>query len=253
MQIHFSREAEGVALVELDAPPANPLSMPLRRHLEEVLDGIEDDTAIRAVILTGRGKGFCAGDDLTEALGRPADQRIHAIEHFNQLMDRIEGLRVPVIAAVNGFATGGGLELALACDIRLCSDRAFFAAAGVNVGLAASFYRLPRLIGLGPAKSVLLTGDRIEATRAYELGLVTGVHAPEDLVDAARALARRIATRAPLSVEATKRLSGRALDFTADEMARQASPVLTALSLSADHAHALEAFSLNQTPNFTRS
>jgi enoyl-CoA hydratase/carnithine racemase len=111
-----------------------------------------------------------------------------AVEHF-QLMDTVEALRVPVIAAIDGWCFGGGLELALACDIRLASDRAVFAASGVNMGLMASAARLPRLIGVARAKAHLLTGAQFGPARALADGIVTAVHAPERLLGAAFHLA----------------------------------------------------------------
>jgi enoyl-CoA hydratase/carnithine racemase len=131
------------------------------------------------------------------------------------MLDALEGFRAPVIAAINGATVGGGLEFALACDIRIASTDAFFVAAGVNVGLIVSFWRLPRVVGMGPAKEILLTGARYDAQQALNWGLVTEVHAPDALLPAALTKARRIATRAPLSVEATKSSVTRAfeLDF----------------------------------------
>jgi len=196
MTIHFTRPAPHVALAELDLPPTNALGAGMRRLMIEGLAAIEADLDVRCVVLTGRGKLFCAGNDLRELANRAPDD-LSPISDFNALMGRIESLRMPVIAAVNGGALGGGLDLALACDIRLAAEGASFTASGVNVGLMASVGRLPRLIGVGPAKAMLLTGAPVDAATALRLGLVTGVYAGDRLLDEALKLAARIASRAP--------------------------------------------------------
>jgi enoyl-CoA hydratase/carnithine racemase len=245
--IHVSRPTGSILLVELDAPPANALGLAMRAELLRILDEIAGDDDTRAVVLTGRGGVFCAGDDLREASTRQAagkaGESLEAVEDFNRLMDWVEALRVPVIAAVDGWCFGGGLELALACDIRLASDRAVFAASGVNIGLMASTTRLPRLIGVARAKAHLLTGAQFGPERALADGVVTAVHPPERLLPEAFHLAEWIASRAPLAVEATKRVvDGRA--YVEEE--------LPALVASADHREAVAAFMAKRAALFRR-
>ncbi|RYF95227.1 MAG: enoyl-CoA hydratase/isomerase family protein [Caulobacteraceae bacterium] len=240
MVLHVSRPSAAVVLLEMDQPPVNALGMAARGELAAALDDADADLAVRCIVLTGRGQAFCAGDDLIEAAGRGAGG-LEAVHHFNGLMARVEAARVPVIAAINGFCLGGGLELALACDIRLSSPGAIFTASGVNVGLMASVKRLPRLIGEGPAKALLLSGAPVDAETALIRGLVTGLHRP--VVKAALALADRIASRAPLSVEAVKRVVGRPFDERAE---------LATLFHSEDHQAALAAFAAKRTPSFNR-
>lgn len=249
--IHVSRPTGSILLVELDAPPANALGLTMRAELLRILDEIAGDDDTRAVVLTGRGGVFCAGDDLREASARQAangpagkgGEPLEAVEDFNRLMDWVEALRVPVIAAVDGWCFGGGLELALACDIRLASDRAVFAASGVNIGLMASATRLPRLIGVARAKAHLLTGAQFGPERALADGLVTAVHPPADLLPEAFRLAEWIASRAPLAVEATKRvIDGRS--YVEEE--------LPALVASADHREAVAAFMAKRAALFRR-
>ncbi len=240
MTLHVSQPSPAVLLLEMDQPPVNALGMAARAELSAALDAADADLGVRCIVLTGRGQAFCAGDDLIEAAGR-GEAGLEAIHHFNALMARIEAARAPVVAAINGFCLGGGLELALACDIRLSSPDAIFTASGVNVGLMASVRRLPRLIGEGPAKAMLLTGAPVDAETALIRGLVTGLHRP--VVKDALTLADRIATRAPLSVEAVKRVVGRPFDERAE---------LAGLFHSEDHQAALAAFARKQTPTFTR-
>lgn len=237
--LHVSRPAAAVVLLELDAPPANGLGMTLRGQLSDAVTAINADLAVRAVVLTGRGGAFCAGDDLREAAGRGAGQ-LDAVLAFNGLMDEVEACRVPIIAAIDGWCLGGGLELALTCEVRIASDRASFAASGVNIGLMASVARLPRLIGEARAKAHLLTGASFDAARALADGVVTDVHRPDALMPAALQLAERIASRAPLSVEATKRAVARVEVDVAPLVA------------SADHAEAMAAFREKRSAVFGR-
>lgn len=246
--VHIERISDAITRLGLDNPPMNPLGPEMRATFMAALDEVERNDALRCLIVTGRGRAFCSGDDLKQAAGKGED-----LAGFGRLLDRVEGSRVPVIAAVNGWCVGGGFELALCCDIRLASTEARFVCAGVNVGLMASTYRLPRLIGESRAKSMLLTGLPHDAETAERYGLVTGLHAPEGLQDAAVALAERIATRAPLSVEATKRTAHRALDLSPEESGRIWGDELRILRRSNDHKAALEAFRERRDPVFTRS
>jgi len=249
--IHFSRPAGHTALIEIDAPPTNALGRDLRRAFLSHLDAIAQDDTIRAVVITGRGKSFCSGDDLKEREAARSGGEDPALS-FAALLERIENLRLPVIAAINGWAVGGGLELTLCCDVRIAAADAQFVCAAVNVGLIASAYRLPRLIGVGPAKHMLLTGSPFEASVVQRFGLVTEVVPSDKLHEASLMLADRIATRAPLSVEATKRVASKALDLDSDEAARALAKEFQMLVKSADHAEALAAFREKRPPQFRR-
>jgi len=240
--IHLSRPEAGVALVELDTAPANVLAMAERARLLEAFAAIEADRAVRVAILTGRHGAFCTGDDLAESLSRDVEAQTAAILHFLDMCDRIASARVPVIAAVDGWCVGGGLELALACDIRLASDRASFACSAVRMGLTASAGRLTRLIGESRAKPHLLTGAPFDAARALADGVVAEVHPAEALLDTALDMARVIASRAPLAIEATKRVASRASTTEAE---------IPALAATADHAEARSAFIAKRAAAFT--
>jgi enoyl-CoA hydratase/carnithine racemase len=250
-QIHVSRPGDAVVLIEIDNPPSNALAEALRRQLEAELDGIEADLSVRCVVLTGRGKGFSAGDDLREAAARGDDRA--SLGQFGRMLDKVESLRVPVIGAINGHAVGGGLELALCCDIRLAAAQARFLAAGVNVGLMASVYRLPRLVGTEAASRMILTGSPIDADRALAIGLVSEVRPGEQLPGAALDLARRIATRAPLSVEASKRMIRQAFDLRPEAAREAAGREVRVLARSHDHREGLAAFAAKREPVFKRS
>jgi enoyl-CoA hydratase/carnithine racemase len=246
--VHIEHLSQAVVLLEIDNPPMNPLGMEMRATFMAALDEVETNDALRCLIVTGRGRAFCAGDDLKNV--SPAGEDLAG---FGRLLDRLEATRVPVIAAVNGWCVGGGFELACCCDIRLASTEAKFVCAGVNVGLMASTYRLPRLIGVSRAKAMLLTGLPHDAEAAERYGLVTGLHAPDELRPAAIALAERIASRAPLSVEATKRTAGRAPDLSPEDANRMLGQELRVLRRSNDHKAAVAAFRERRDPVFSRS
>ncbi len=231
--IHLSRPDPAIALVELDTAPANVLAMAERARLLEAFAEIKADKAVRVAVLAGRNGAFCTGDDLAESLSRDVAAQAAAILHFLEMCDRVAACRVPVIAAVDGWCIGGGLELALAADIRLASDRASFACSAVRMGLTASAGRLTALIGESRAKPHLLTGAPFNAARALADGTVAEVHPAEELLDAALAMAAVIASRAPLAVEATKRVASGVSTTQAET---------PGLAASADHAEARAAF-----------
>ncbi len=244
--IHLEHPSAHVCVLTLDNPPMNPLGGAMRETFLKLLDEVDSSADLRCLVVTGEGRAFCTGADLTSIGGED-------LSTFGRLLDRIEASRIPVIAAVNGWCAGGGVELALCCDIRIASTAAGFICAGVNMGMIASAYRLPRLIGQGPAKAMLLTGLPHDAETALRFGLVTAVHPPEELKAAAIALAERIASRAPLSVEATKRVSGRAIDLAPEEANRLTNKEIAILRASSDHKEAVAAFRARREPIFTRS
>ncbi|KQV55766.1 MULTISPECIES: enoyl-CoA hydratase/isomerase family protein [unclassified Caulobacter] len=240
--IHLSHPEPSIALVELDVAPANVLAMAARARLLEAFAAIEADRAVRAVVLTGRNGAFCTGDDLAESLSRDVETQSAAILHFLAMVDRVAACRAPVIAAIDGWCVGGGLELALACDIRLASERASFACSAVRMGLTASAGRLVRLVGESRAKPHLLTGAPFDAARALADGMVAEVHPAAGLLEAALGMAHVIASRAPLAVEATKRVAS-GLSTTEAEA--------PALAATADHAEARAAFMAKRPAVFT--
>ncbi|MFK7979194.1 MAG: enoyl-CoA hydratase/isomerase family protein [Saprospiraceae bacterium] len=251
--IHKSIPAPHIVLLEIENPPANSLSKIIKKRFIELLDELEEDKSIRALILTGKGNKFCVGDDLKEAIKNtelPLEVITKNLQKFGNIMDRVEALPFPVIAAINGWCIGGGLELALCCDIRLAVDSAQFICAGVNVGLTASGYRLPRIIGIGRAKQMLYTGTALPVQKAEQYGLVTGVYTEKKLLPAALEMAKIIATKAPLSVQATKRIVNTAYETAYEDSQRIQEKELLTLAASEDYKNALRAFSAKQKPDF---
>jgi len=247
-EVHVEPAGHGVVQLTLDNPPMNPLGVEMRATFMAALDRVEADDSLRCLVITGKGRAFCSGDDLKAVSPQGED-----LAGFGRLLERLEATRAPVIAAVNGWCVGGGFELACCCDIRIASTEAKFVCAGVNVGLMASTYRLPRLIGVSRAMSMLLTGLPHDAETAERYGLVTGVYAPGDLRASAIALAERIASRAPLSVEAVKRTARRAPNLSPDEANAIWGEEQRVLRRSNDHKAAVAAFRERREPVFTRS
>jgi enoyl-CoA hydratase/carnithine racemase len=250
--VHQSRTTAGVVVLEIDNPPMNAMDSHMLRLLHAALGELEVDHTVRAIVLTGRGRAFCSGADLKEAAREAESGGGEDLAGFGRVLGLVASSRAPVIAAINGHCVGGGFELALCCDLRIASSEAKFICAGVNVGLIASAYRLPRLIGAARAKAMLLTGLPHDAATAEAWGLVTAVHAPDALPDAALALAARIASRAPLSVEATKRIADAALDLAPAEAGIALGREIKALRRSEDHHEAVTAFVQKREPVFAR-
>ena len=246
--VHIDHHSPAVVVLTIDNPPMNPLGPDMRAAFMAVLDEVEKNDALRCIVITGKGRSFCAGDDLKQAHASGGED----LAGFSRLLERLDQSRVPIVAAINGWCVGGGFELALCCDIRIASTEARFTAAGVNMGLMASAYRLPRLIGVSRAKQILLTGLPTDATTAEHYGLVTALHAPDALMPAALELAERLASRAPLSVEATKRVSSRAPDLSPEDAETMQAKELRVLRRSEDHKEAVAAFNGKRDPVFNR-
>jgi enoyl-CoA hydratase len=195
---------EAVLVVTINRPAVlNALNGSTMAELSEVVDDAGADDTVRAVVLTGAGeKAFVAGADINElAVQSPVGGREHA-RTGQALFDRIERLGKPVIAAVNGFALGGGCELAMACTLRLAADTAKFGQPEINLGLIPGYagtQRLPRLVGRGRALELLLTGAQIGADEAHRIGLVNRVVPAATLMDEARKLAKTLAAKAPVA------------------------------------------------------
>ncbi len=200
---------ETIGILTINRPEKmNALSNQLTAELKTVLDEIEQDDMLRVLVITGAGdKAFVAGADIQELLVRDAKIGRKVSKERQDLFSRIENLAVPVIAAVNGYALGGGLELALACSIRICSDRAKFGAPEVKLGIIpgdGGTQRLPRLVGLGRAMEMILSGDFIDAPEAFRIGLANKVVPHKELMGKTLELAGKIASRPPLAVQFAK-------------------------------------------------
>lgn len=197
-----------IGVVTIDRPEAlNALNSQVLSDLEGVLDQVEANEDIYVVILTGAGRSFVAGADIAEMKNFNAVSAKAFGDHGNNVFLRIENLEKPVIAAVNGFALGGGCEISMSCDIRLASEKAKFGQPEVGLGITPGFggtQRLPRLVGYAKAMELILTAKVIGAAEAKEMGLVNAVYAPDELMPKAIELANMIAANAQIAVRASK-------------------------------------------------
>jgi enoyl-CoA hydratase len=199
---------DGIAVVTVNRPDKlNALNGRTIEELDAAFSALGSDAEVRGVVLTGAGdKAFVAGADIAELAGLDAEAGRALSERGQRVFDRIEWLGKPVVAAVGGFALGGGCELALACHVRVASENASFGTPEVGLGLLCGYggtQRLPRLVGRGPALEILLTGERIKAAEALRLGLVNRVVAPEDLLAQAEAILGKMIANGPLALRAT--------------------------------------------------
>jgi len=209
--------AAPVAVVTIDRPKVlNALNDQTIAELTSAFTALEADTSVHAVILTGGGeKAFVAGADINELKACDVRASIDKSIKGQNLLNLIENSRQVVIAAVNGFALGGGCELMMACDIRLASATARIGQPEVSLGIIPGYggtQRLPRLVGRGKAKQLILTGDMIDATEAHRIGLVEEVYPAEELMAAAKKMAAKIASRGPVAVATSKRCINLGLD-----------------------------------------
>jgi enoyl-CoA hydratase len=248
-------ETEGpVAVITINRPRVlNALDGPTLAELGRAVARLGPE--VRALILTGAGdKAFVAGADIAFMRGlSPLEAREFA-RQGHAVLTALEKLPVPVIAAVNGFALGGGCELALACDLRVASDNAQFGQPEVNLGIIAGFggsQRLARLVGPGLAKEMLFTGDRYDAARAREMGLVNYVVPKEELLPVCRDLAGRMARRGPVAVNLTKEAVNQGLQMDLASALALESDLFAVCFASQDRAEGMDAFLQKRQPAFS--
>lgn len=216
-------EKEGhLATVTINRPKAlNALNSETLKELNIVIEDLEKDTNIYAVILTGAGeKSFVAGADISEMKDLNEEQGKEFGILGNNVFRRLENLDKPVIAAISGFALGGGCELAMSCDIRIASEKAKFAQPEAGLGITPGFggtQRLARIVGLGKAKEMIYTCDMIKADEAYRIGLVNKVVPLESLMDEAKAMANKIIANAPIAVKYCKDAINRGMQVDIDK------------------------------------
>ncbi len=212
---------ENIGLLKINRPERlNAINQELISELKQFFRELENDEEVRVLIISGEGdKAFVAGADINELAQRDVLLGRKVTKERQELFSTIENLHIPVIAAVNGYALGAGLELALSCTLRLASDRAQFGAPEVKLGIIpgdGGTQRLPRLIGVGHAMELILTGDFIDAQEAYRIGLVNRVFPHQELLKEALRLAQKIASRPPLAVRYAKEAVNMSLEGKTD-------------------------------------
>ena len=256
----ISTELDGsVAVVTIDNPPMNALSAPLLEELEAEIDRLDADDGVRAIVLVGAGeRAFVAGADIKEfpslrEAAADANERGSA-RGIQKLGHRMDAARTPFIAAIHGFCLGGGLELAMCCDIRVVSDDAQLGQPEIKLGLipgGGGTQRLPRLVGIGRAQYVNMTGDFIDAATAYDWGLVEKVVSRDGLRETALGIARTIAARSPVSIAVLRELARTTRDLSLEEGLRREADGFRRCLESEDGAEGVSAFIEKREPQFT--
>ena len=251
MSIKFD-SAEGIARITLASPERrNSLTPDEFAELRDLLAAVAVDPANRVVVITGEGTAFCAGAYLP--LGGPQDPPIVLMRQIHETARTLQRMPQPVIAAVNGHAVGAGMSLALGCDLVIASSAATFSQVFVRRGLSPDFgssWLLPRIVGLHMAKKLALLGDTIDAAEAARLGIVTEVVAPENLIEAATQLARRLAGGPPIAMALTKELLNQSFSVSFDDALDREAAVAATNMGAEDAVEALAAFREKRTAVF---
>ncbi|VBB07035.1 enoyl-coa hydratase/isomerase signature [Lucifera butyrica] len=246
----------GIGMITINRPKAlNALNGATLSELDALCDQLAKDNSVKVVIVTGSGeKAFIAGADITEMQPMSAVEGRNWGKFGQAVFNKLENLPQPVIAAVNGFALGGGCELAMACDIRIASEKAKFGQPEVTLGITPGFggtQRLPRLVGKGRAKELLYTGDMIDAAEAYRIGLVNKVVPPEELLTVAKGMAAKILSRAAVAVQLCKAAVNEGMDMDLDSGVAYEAEVFGLCFATADQKEGMTAFTEKRKANFT--
>ena len=255
----FEVASSGVATLTLDRPDSlNSLTFDVYREVRDTMLALEGEAAVKVVVVTGAGKGFCSGGNVHEIIGALVKMDGPSLLAFTRLTGAtilaMRQLRKPIIAAVNGTAVGAGAVIALAADVRIASAAARFGFLFPRVGLSGAdmgaAWLLPRVVGLGRASELLLTGDIIDADTALRIGLVNRVVAPERLLDEAHAFAERLATGPGFAHAMTKEMLNREADMALDTAIEAEAQAQQICMQSRDFREAYDAFVAKREPRF---
>jgi enoyl-CoA hydratase/carnithine racemase len=254
------KKGDGILLLTLNRPEAmNCFSFDLLAALGEAIREANFDAGLRCLIITGAGgdnpkkASFSTGADLKERRTMSPDQVRRFIYTIRTVFTSVEQLRVPVIAAINGFAFGGGMELALACDLRIAANNAVMGLTETSLAIipgAGGTQRLPRIVGIAKAKELIYTARRINAQTALEIGLVNKVVEPEKLIDSACAMAQEIAANGPIAVAQAKFAINHGMDAAMSVALPLESKAYEVIIPTKDRVEALTAFAEKRKPNF---
>jgi 2-(1,2-epoxy-1,2-dihydrophenyl)acetyl-CoA isomerase len=248
--------SEAIATIVLDRPDAlNSLTVPLKQELLAAFREAGRDASVRAVILTGAGRAFCAGQDLRERLEPDAAPLgVEIRERYNPLVLAMRRLEKPIVGAINGVAAGAGAALAFACDVRIAAEGASFVLAFGRVGLvpdSGATWLLPRLVGQARAFELALLNEPVSAADALQIGLVTAVVPADALAGEARGIAARLAAGAPRAIGLTKRALNRSLESDLESALEYEAFLQGIAGRTADHVEGLKAFVEKRPPRFT--
>ena len=237
---------DNIGIITINRPEAlNALNTAVFNELEPLVGEIERDATLAALIITGEGRSFVAGADIGEQCPMDLEAGRKWARRGSSVFRRIEKLEIPTIAAVNGFALGGGCELALTCDIILASEKAKFGQPEVGLGITPGFsgtQRLPRRVGIGKAKELIFSGKMIKADEAKTIGLVNEVYAPEALMDAALEMARSFTKNAPIAVKYAQACIDRGMQMDLDDGIALENEMFAMCYATADQKEGMTAF-----------
>jgi enoyl-CoA hydratase/3-hydroxyacyl-CoA dehydrogenase len=243
-----------LGIIYMNRPEAlNALNSKVLNDLETAIEELGRDDEVRALIITGYGNAFVAGADIKEMMGQTLEESREYTKYGQEVFSKIENLNKPVIAAVNGYALGGGCELALACDIIVASKMAKFGLPEVNLGIHPGFggtQRLPRLVGRARAKELIFTGNQISANEAYEIGLANKVVDPEQLMDETKQIAKTIASKGPIAVSQAKQAINKGLEVELVEGLNMELDSIAIAFNTEDKKEGMEAFVQRRKPDF---
>ena len=252
--IRLEKQANKVAIVYLDNPPLNILTLDMTQRLISLFSEIEDNDGIRVVIITGAGeKAFCAGADIKEFVAVRDKVIEKKLSKENEALLKIEKLSKPVIAAMDGVALGGGCEIALACDIRIIAENVKIGLPEIKLGVfpgSGGLYRLPKIVGMSNALEMMYTGDALTAQEAYRIGLVTHVTAPKEALIFAKKLAEKIAQQPKQSLAAIKAGVRKSLEITQEEAIQYNLELSDKVFKTSDCEEGIHAFFEKRAPRF---
>lgn len=244
---------ERIAVLTIDKPPLNLVSIDELIELAERMADLRADGDVRVIVLTGRGKAFIGGTDVSRLRSLDPSSARFTLAAGQKVLRDIEQMEKPTVAAVNGYAFGGGCELAMACDLRICSDNARFGQLEINYGAIpglAATQRLTRLVGLGRAKELILTGRTVQPLEAMQMGLVSEVVAATELMDTARQLAGLLASKPPIAIALAKELVNASAESSIPLGGAFESAACAIVMGTDDCAEGLEAFTEKREPDF---
>ena len=245
-----------VAFISLNRPDVfNSFNREMALSLQKILDNCSTDNSVRAIVITGNGKAFCAGQDLKEVTDPDLNPGFRKIleEHYNPIIQKIRTIEKPIIAAVNGVAAGAGANIALACDIVLASENASFIQAFSKIGLipdSAGTFFLPRLIGFQKASALMMLGDKVSAVEAEKLGMVYKVIASENFIEEVTILAETLAEMPTKAIGLTKRLLNQSMINNLENQLALESDLQIEASSSNDYKEGVTAFVEKRKPEF---
>ncbi|ASJ55772.1 2-(1,2-epoxy-1,2-dihydrophenyl)acetyl-CoA isomerase [Brevibacillus formosus] len=248
--------SEGVAVVTLNRPDKfNAFTAVMNKEIIDALKQAQKDADVRCIVLTGAGRAFNAGQDLSDVSGGgDVDYGGFLRDRYNPMILQFQKTEKPIIAAVNGVAAGAGMSVALACDIRLASEKASFVNAFVNIGLvpdSGGCYYLPRIVGIGKALELAMTGEKVSAEEALRIGLVNQVYPAESFMEDALAYARKLASLPTKGIGLIKRTMYKGLEMGLEETLEYEAFAQEAAGSTADHKEGVTAFMEKRAPRFT--